>query len=507
MPPRRSHYFLAGCIVLSAILGWLRFDSLQIGASYDDAHYIILAESLASGQGYQLINFPRPQAERAFPPGWSLLLTPLTFLLPGNYSALKLFSLLLSLASVFLTYKIFSKRLPSPSLEILTALVSLNPLWVGASVTVMSESAYLFFSLLALHLFDQWNAKPEGERYRLAMLTTFLAFYAQAIRTIGISLFAALALSLLLTRRFRETGVAAGLFAAGMLLQGWLFGAPISAGYQAQVFDASPAEKIGQMGSNALGYFNETLAGALVPVFGSNLTAFLGGFGLQFVPALLNLLILAFIILGMASRKKIEVFDVYIGIYLLGVLAFWNPRVGSVKARFLIPLLPFLYFYFLRGMAWAAEKFTRNRSRLGARLEAGIVILIALISLGRNIQDWHSPVKDQMTDLSIGASWIAENAPPDAIVMVNEPVPAYVHARRKTIGFPRQGRQDLEKFVIQQGIDYIIVAPRLQSPRSAKLDEYILERVLPVLRSAPERFVVVYFDPEHNVTVYRYDGG
>lgn len=507
MQSRRSHYFVAGCIVLSAVLGWLRFDSLQIGASYDDAHYIILAESLASGQGYQLINFPRPQMERAFPPGWSLLLAPLTFLLPGNYSVLKIFSLLLSLASVVLTYQLFSKRLSSPSLEFLTALVSLNPLWVGSSVTVMSESAYLFFSLLALNLFDQWNAKMEGERYRLAILTAFLAFYTQAIRTIGISLCAALILYLLFTRRFRQTGVAAGVFAAGMLLQGWFFGSAVSAGYQAQVFNTTLAEKIGQMGSNALVYLDETLAGVLIPVFGSNLTAFLGGFGLQFLPAFFNLLILAFVVLGMASRKKIEVFDVYVAIYLLGILAFWNPRVGSVKARFLLPLLPFLYFYFLRGTAWAAEKFTRNRSRFGVGLEAGIVILAALISLGRNIQDWRSPVMDQMTDLSIGANWIAENAPPDAVVMVNEPVPAYLHARRKTIGFPRQGRQDLEKFIINQGIDYIIVAPRLQSPRSAKLDEYILEQVLPVLRSAPERFVVVYFDPEHNVTVYRYDGG
>ena len=34
----------------------MRFNSLQLGLSYDDAHYIILA-NLASGQGYQLINF------------------------------------------------------------------------------------------------------------------------------------------------------------------------------------------------------------------------------------------------------------------------------------------------------------------------------------------------------------------------------------------------------------------------------------------------------------------
>src|SRR5690606_31775647 len=97
-------YFLRFIVCLSAILALLRFNSLQIGTSYDDAHYIILAESLANGEGYKLINFPRPQLERAFPPGFPLLLTPFTLLFPSNYSILKLFSLILWLASIYLIY-------------------------------------------------------------------------------------------------------------------------------------------------------------------------------------------------------------------------------------------------------------------------------------------------------------------------------------------------------------------------------------------------------------------
>jgi hypothetical protein len=259
-------------LLLSAILGLLRFNSLQLGTSYDDAHYIILAESLSSGQGYQLINFPRPQIERAFPPGWSLLLTPLTFLFPGNYSVLKFFSLVLSLASIVLTYKIFSKRLASPYLEMLTGLVALNPLMVGTSVTVMSESAYLFFSLLALSLFDKWKSMPSpqgGENSDwLILFAAFAAFYAQLIRTIGISLMAALVIYLLFARRFRETIIVISTFIAGTLLQGWFNGSLISSGYQSQVFNTTIPEKIGQMISNALGYLNETLAGSLIPVLG-----------------------------------------------------------------------------------------------------------------------------------------------------------------------------------------------------------------------------------------------
>lgn len=111
-----------------------------------------------------------------------------------------------------------------------------------------------------------------------------------------------------------------------------------------------------------------------------------------------------------------------------------------------------------------------------------------------------------MTDLSIGASWVAENAPPDAIVMVNEPIPAYVQVKRKTVSFPTAG-QNLESYLTNRGVEYIIVSPRLQSPRSYELDPFIAQQILPALQSAPEKFVVVFANPENNVEVYRYIGG
>lgn len=494
MQLQRSLYLLGIFILLSAALGWMRFNSLQIGASYDDAHYIILAESLSSGQGYQLINFPRPQMERAFPPGWSLLLAPLTAAFPGNYSVYKFFSLFLSLASVVLTYKIFSKRLASPYLEILTGLVALNPLLVGTSVTVMSESAYLFFSLLALYLFDTWKEADNRGWNWLILFVAFAAFYTQFIRTIGISLSIALVTYLLLSRRFREAGLTVGVITAGMILQAWITGAFLSTGYQTQVFGVSFGEKLQQMGMNALGYLNETLAGSLVPIFGARTTSMLAEYGLGWLPLVLNILILLLLILGMiVSRKNFGLMEIYLVIYLMGILTFWNPRVGSVKARFLIPMIPFLYFYFVQGI--------RILTQRTSRIAVFISIAIAVILLARNIQDYVNPVMNQMTDLSIGTSWVAENAPPDAIVMVNEPVPAYPHLRRKTVAFPRRG-QDFETYLNNQGVDYIVIAPRLQAPRSTDLDEFIAKQVLPLLDSDPERFSLVYFNPEHNVRVY-----
>jgi hypothetical protein len=509
-----SKYFLPIIICLSAILALLRFDSLQIGISYDDAHYIILAESLSSKQGYQLINFPHAQVERAFPPGFPLLLTPLTFLFPGNYSILKLFSLILWLISIYLIYQLFSKRLSSPYLEILITLVALNPLLIGTSVTVMSESAYLFFSLLALYLFDgvghalhpEWVQgvttslnKKSGYKPDLRIIfISILIFYTQMIRTIGIALFVAFIFYLLFTRRFREIAIPVTIFVIGTLIQRLITGSLISTGYQSQVFNSSISEKIGQVFSNIIGYYNEVVSSSLFPIFGSRLDSVLENYGLGFIPFVFNIIILFLIAFGMfRTNPKLEWMHLYFVIYVLGILAFWNPDVGSVKARFLIPILSFLYFYFLNGIKFFGEKLKRPN------MVFVIAVLFSIPLLARNVQDIQNPVKNQITDLSIGANWVAENTPADSIVMVNEPVPVYPHVQRQTINFPKQN-QDLIKYLDNQGIDYIIISPLLQSPRSLDLEPVTANQILPTLQSAPDLFVLVYKNIEDNVFVYQY---
>lgn len=508
MSHRYSTLFLILLIIVSAAFALLRFDSLQVGTSYDDAHYIILAESLASGQGYQLINFPRPQIERNFPPGWPLLLAPFALLFPKNYDALKIVSLVLWLASIVLVYKLFAKRLPSPLLEILTGLVALNPLLVGTSVTVMSESAFTFFSLLAFITLDMLE-KQEKKGIGILILAAIFAFYAQQIRTIGIALPLSLLILLLLTRRFKDFGIAAIIFLAGFLLQAWINlrngGTVISSGYEAQVFAGSWMEKLGQLWTNASGYFNEVAAGSLIPIFGTRLDAMLAGFGLQWVMLILNISILAMIVTGfLAWKPKIEWTHIYFIIYLAGILAFWNPKVGSVKVRFLIPILPMMYFYFLHGLNWLINKISRQNAEIATRIVWASAGLIALALLARNIQDRRSPVREQMTDLSIGMSWIAENAPMDSIVMVNEPVPAYVHVQRKTIGFPKN-EQELQKYLDNQGIDYIVISPLLQSPRSTELDKSVGDIQAEIL-SLPDNYRLVFEDTEASVHVYEYQG-
>lgn len=485
----RKKFFLPMAILVSVGLALLRFNALQIGTSYDDAKYIILAESLASGQGYRLINFPHPQAELNFPPGWSLLLAPFTLIFPKNYDALKFVSLAFWVASLILIERFFAKRLNSPYREILLTLVALNPLLVGTSVTLMSESAYLFFSLAALTAFERAERRP----LIWIALAAALAIYAQQIRAIGIALSLSLLILLLLSRRFKESAIVAAILGIGFAFQIWFNplngGGVFSSGYEAQALSGSATEKAAHIATNLQSYFNQILAGALFPIFGSRWNAAFAG--TLFVG---NFAIVILVLIGIARSKKIDWLFIYLVMYIGGILSFWNPQVGSARARFLIPILPFLYFYFLSAVKFFAKQ--------NARPVFTIAAMMALVLLARNLQDWRSPVRLQMTDLSIGASWIAEHAALDAIAMVNEPAPSYPHVKRKTINFPKNG-EDLEAYLDRQGADYILIAPLLQTPRSVVLSENVGE-VEDEMRAAPNLFSLVFEDAQANVRVYRY---
>ncbi len=499
---------LVAALIAGTGLGMLRFDSFQVGTFTDDAHYVVLAESLATGQGYRLINFPVAREEWAFPPGWPLLLAPLAAVFPGDYNALKLLPFLLWLGSILVMYRLFRMYLPRPYWQICLLLSSVNPTLIGTSGMLMSESSFLFFSLLALVLYKSWaSVTPErGNRY-FFMLMLVVASYVPFIRTIGLALLISIAVSLALSGRLRESVIAAMWFLAGLVPQIWINSgnglAFISPGYQSQVFDGTIVAKIGQMWANALAYCDELIASSIVPVFGPNIARAIDGLKIGFVAPLANALILLMIGIGACrSARKLLPISIHALIYLLGILLFWNPDVGSAQSRFLVPLVPILYIFLIRGASWLLTLVRRLAEKHQSAIVVVAACLVMLVSLARNVQDWRNPVRDRITDLSIGTEWIQENAAPDAIIMARDPVPDYIHARRKTVPYPVEGAS-LEDYVRANGVDYIMVRPKLQTPRTTELGEFIDTHLLPLLQADQARYTLVYQNSTHNVSIYQ----
>jgi hypothetical protein len=511
---RRYKLILAALVLMSAVLGLLRFNTFQVGTWVDDAHYVVLAESLAQGQGYHLINYPDAPVGRAFPPGWPLLLAPVVAAFPGNYAILKLLSFVFWLGSIPLMYRFFASRLEKPYAEILVAFVVLNPNLVALSGMAMSEPAYLFFSFLALNLFDCWDAGSGRAKPYLLVAIVLLALYAQLIRTLGLSLLIALSFYLLLSRRFRDFAIVAGTTMLGLMPQFWLNsqsgGSLVTSANQTQYFGCVRPEvectifvKAGYMWTNLESYANPMISNAVLPFFGGPGSSILGRLGLGLLPSLINALLLLTILFGVAlSLRRVFVHDLWVVIYFLALLPFVDVNQGGAQPRYLIPLIPFLYFYVLRTLSYLLSQINAQKHKWAAVALPTLVVLVCSLLIGRNLQDWRNPVRNRITDISVGTTWVSENTPHDAIVMVRDPVPDYLYARRKTVAYP-SNESDIEVSVRKNRVGYIIVSPRLQTPRTSQLDGFTESTFLPYLVSNSDRFVAVYRDSTQNVTVYQ----
>lgn len=496
------------CIIGSGLLSLARFNTIPVGSFFDDAHYIVLAESLSAGRGYRLLNYPHSPIETAFPPGWPLLLAPLVSLFPDNFIPLKMLSLMLWLASIPLAHALFAQRLRPPYPLIASALVASNAVLVGAAGTVMSEAAYLFFSLLTLSLFERWRA--HGKLWQSGKLSIILALILSTItiRTVGVTLLAGLLVYALYSMGKRRVLVMVSLLILGSIPLAWFNGQRggaliFSPLYQSHVeYVASQMGYFARVWQHAPGIPYRTMATALVPMID------FAKMPHRFVPVL-DALFNGGVLLAAAgglvlSLRRPRAMDWYALFYSV-LLYVWVVYTDELRVRLLIPLIPMGYFYLVHALQWCIERWTPGHERFVRVGVAGCVGLMLLLNVADNAHDWMHPIRGRVPDLTQGTTWIRHHAPADAVLMTVNPIPDYLYARRQTVGYPYTEHADLETYIQRNRVAYILVRPNLNHWDNVQheLDWYAAEHLLPYVKMHPERFQAVYQEPSHNVAVYQ----
>jgi 4-amino-4-deoxy-L-arabinose transferase-like glycosyltransferase len=435
-------------------------------------------------------------------------------------------SFLLVLATIPLMYSLFTPYLKRPYREVAVALAALNPLVIGAMGTVMSEPAYLFFSLLALKLFTLWEREKEPSTYTywlLGLAVVATALYAQLTRTIGFSLLLAIFSYLLLARRLRLLASIFGVVAIGILPQVWINlqrGSSLSSpSYERVVLNLSaPFEKLAQMLDNLQRYtIGQVISESIIPIFHPKIITLLGSIiGVAATNTLffaLNLLILGLIGAGFVySFRRLSIVHLYIIFYALGLLAFWYPNGAGVQPRLLIPLIPFLALTLCSAVAGTVS-YMKGRSDshtvsggIGAGALWALTLLIISILIIVSFYEWQNPLRNRATDISVGAEWLAENTSVEAVIMSPHPELTYLYARRKTVFSPASiwDPEEIKAYMERHEVDYVLVAERLQIPRPAGLDAFTRQVLLPLLADEPDVFQLVHRDQNH-AEIYRVD--
>lgn len=201
---KRVEWAMAAVALALALAVYLVRLNLVAGQYVDDAWYVLLAQAIASGQGYHLISAP---AELALilpfsPPGFPLVLAAVaavTPAFPANVLALKIVSILAMAGVGVLSATYYRDRLvPAPFAIALALVVVITPAFVFlATSTVMSEPLFTLAELGAIVLAGR----------RRPVLAGLAGAAAVLVRSAGLPILAAVTIWYLVRRDRRSAGL------------------------------------------------------------------------------------------------------------------------------------------------------------------------------------------------------------------------------------------------------------------------------------------------------------
>jgi hypothetical protein len=450
----------------------LRLDRV-VGMVIDDAWYVLLAKALAEGRGYWLVNAPLDGILPGYPPGFPALLS-LVFRLrpdfPDNLWLLKTVSIVAMLGVTLLSYYYLHRLRQQP--RHIAALVSLGVATTPALVflatsTTMSESVFTLAQLAVVVVGHRAVAALPIGGTRLAVFAGVLGGATVLIRSVGVGVVAAVALCLIKERKWKQ--LSAFVVTVAICVGPWLMYARAHAptaqhreihrgslvyGYGDQFWmrfagSASSgrvtiAELPGRVLTNVIDVGGRSFVGIFGPILlrdsgeSGEEVLFLGrqvgwtfiGFGgllaTIIVSCVLGLIIVWGFVRTVRERWTVAEFLVPLSLVITLLWPFWT-------FRFVLPLTPFLYLYFVKGLMEPA---------------AARIVLLVVISL--NLYDHGGYIARVRSDPANGADWIANfqeldttlewmkaHLEPDAVVATTNPAIVHLWTGHKTITLDR----------------------------------------------------------------------
>ena len=489
----------------------------SFGLFVDDAWYVLLAKTLATGGRYQLINSPTAGILPLYPPAFPAVLSLIYRLapdFPGNIPALKLVSIASMMGVGLLTWIWLRRyRRVSPLVALGIAVLSaLSPQLVSMATSSLMSECFFTFLMMGQIVAAERLLRQEKRRGLMALVCGLLGGLVFLTRSMGIGLIVATAICLLINRLSRQAVIYIALIV--LIVGPWMV-------WTAQR-QPTPAQRAEQAGNIVLPYseqFWQRIAGLrssgtvtvadlpgrasgnlwsvasedmlriiAPPIF----SAFEGkpeeaGLNPNPIRAALSLVISLLALIGFvrAARERLGLVEITVPL-MFGIVFLWPfPTI-----RFVLPLTPFLFYYFLRGLLAIIERVRRTAETagetLGGRLSAGAVgVLLALSLYVHSVYLYGAYLTTSQAGSSLGmpswqmayedlegmAGWISRSIPAGDTLASNNPALINLFTGHHTVGHELNAeRWDYYRKI---NIRYIVLC------------SYLDNRVPPALRGYP----------------------
>ncbi|MBI5787808.1 MAG: hypothetical protein HZA78_02990 [Candidatus Schekmanbacteria bacterium] len=456
----------------------------------DSAIYISAAKSIVEGRGYYY------QGVRTYPPLlFSLLLAPIIALFGCNFTLMRLLMAISALGALFFTCRLLETKIAVPLIIGIGLLTGLNEHLVYEVTRILSDLPYMFFSYAALYWAQVYYSKNRvNDKYGwLCALTVVLAYFT---RTIGVSLVIGICAFFLLegfladklTLLFKKSLLILLIFAlpAGL----WFYRAASTppeqryiAEHQREVSAVYDDYKLPLNVKNVwrnCRYYTWIMGRMVI---GSH----------WYLPGqayLVIFLVLCGLIRVLYNQRGVG--EYYFLSYLLTVLSF----SGHQGTRYLLPVIPFIFYYFCQGILFIFQQVSKILQKVMEfcpdKQTAALMSLILLLSYSHmrsNIvlvqyERMRPYYRGIVAEFLQAVDWIKHNTAQDSVVISECDPWVHLLGERYSVGFPRQDNPaKTHASIVRNKADYAIYS------RVTRLSERYLK---PVIEQHPESFQEVY---------------
>jgi hypothetical protein len=434
---QRAMPWVVGGIVLA--VGLAIVNALPVGVAFDDGLYVVLAKSLATGQGYRWLHVPGTPPATHFPPGYPALLALLWAIVPSFPANVLLFKIANAclLAAGAVGMAVFLRRrcaMPPLAAGAVAIAGSISIPTLALSSMVMSEP--LCFALLIPTLLLAERVGDGERRVGYVVAAAVAAGALTLVRSHAIAVVAALALVLLVNRRWRHAAIAVGASVATMLpWQIWVRahepGVPMPikgmygsyTAWLARGFEADGPGLVWRTLGRTLPELGGMFATATAP-------------GLPGTVALIVFLIFAALCIAGLVRlwRDAPVTTAFVVLYL-GIVVLWP----FPPARFVWAIWPLIVVLPVFGarMIWAWRPSGRATVVLrGAALAGAAAVAIGYArytSNGYRGRWWSSIARENAAAARGLVGWTRARTRPTDVVMTNAEPLLYLYANRSTV--------------------------------------------------------------------------
>lgn len=459
---------LLGFIVFAVIFWAVIFKNISsdfFDFGGDSAQYIILAESIVSGKGFTMTNYPGAPFCVGYPPVFSIILSPIIYFFGRNFYLMQILIASLGFISVILVYKLFKKKYGFNTAFIVSSLFIFNWNFIhNCTKHILSDIPYLFFSIVFFCLFIRYEEEKNtnNKKLGLVLITLILSFFC---RYVGLFLLLAIITVLILKKQFKKTILITVIFfivlglwnAINKFTLNPFTSNSATAFFLINNYDPSqgtlfkyPMYFIFRF-VDGVNYYSE--------IIGQLIFSYIF-FKWIFLKSFFSFTALGLVLLGFWAKFRVNkncIFHYYFIGYLL-FLTLSNSWLANEGARYMLPILPFLFLYFFMGI----KKILTFLPKKVFYLIYSVVFVLVFIS---NIKMLSEVLEYSLPEYSSVAKnfvsvhqWIEKNLPEKGVIISRNPVISFFYSGHQSICYPFSfNPDDTWQEILKNRVKYIVV--------------------------------------------------